>query len=412
MIHTADTVLPIAAEPIADGAVLVHDGRIAAVGTAAELTAAHPGTPVRPWRGILTPGLVNAHAHLQYTEYQDLAAEPTTFGPWITEVSKRRLTYDDAMWARSALAGRRAMLRTGTTAVADIVTEPAALPAAAGLPGISYLEIVICDDQRWADTHRKRLLDALDSAPADRAVGVSPHALYTLSTGVVQASIAVARERGLRLHPHLAETLDEERFVRDGNGPLAEFAKRGGCAYDLIGTGSGLRPVALLDKLGGLGPDTHIAHGVHCDAADRALLRERGVTVAVCVRSNAVLTAGEPPLADYLRENSPLALGTDSLASSPSLDLLAEATAARELARRQGYTEPDLDRRLITAATRGGATAMGRTDIGTLTVGSRADLAVFEVPRTADPYRALLDFGAGRCVATMLAGSIEFQAGT
>jgi cytosine/adenosine deaminase-related metal-dependent hydrolase len=133
------------------------------------------------------------------------------------------------------------------------------------------------------------------------------------------------------------------------------------------------------------------------------------------VRSNRILQAGEPPIADYLAEDSPFAIGTDSLASSPSLDLLEEAAALRDLARTQGYQAADLDRRIVEAATLGGAAAMGLTDVGRLEEGARADLAVFALPDgmalrgMTDAYSALLDAAAAkshRCVATVLGGTI------
>jgi aminodeoxyfutalosine deaminase len=140
------------------------------------------------------------------------------------------------------------------------------------------------------------------------------------------------------------------------------------------------------------------------------VLRARGVYAALCVRSNRILQAGEPPIADYLREDAPFAVGTDSLASSPSLDLLEEAAVLRDLARSQGYLEADLDRRILTAATLGGAEAMGLADVGRLAPGARADLAVFEpAGASGDPYGALLTAaaaGAHRCLATVLGGII------
>ncbi|MFZ5852520.1 MAG: amidohydrolase family protein, partial [Actinomycetota bacterium] len=121
---------------------------------------------------------------------------------------------------------------------------------------------------------------------------------------------------------------------------------------------------------------------------------------------NAVLGAGEPPVAAYLAEGVPLAVGTDSLASSPSLDLVAEGVALRALARRQGAPAAGLDRAVVTALTAGGAAALGLTDAGVLAAGARADLAVFDVPVTGDPWAALLDHGTGRCLATVLRGRL------
>jgi cytosine/adenosine deaminase-related metal-dependent hydrolase len=207
----------------------------------------------------------------------------------------------------------------------------------------------------------------------------------------------------MRLHPHLAETSDEAEWVLSGTGAFAGFVERFGMDMELHGVGAGTTPVRHCDELGGLGPDVHVAHGVHVDAADRALLRERQTVVALCTRSNAVLQAGEAPVADYLAEGSPVALGTDSLASSPDLDLLAEARAARDLARRQGLERPE--RLLVEALTTGGARALG-LPLGTLEPGGRADLAVFDVPTEGDPHEALVEHGAGRCVATVLGGRL------
>ncbi|KWX02801.1 Amidohydrolase [Carbonactinospora thermoautotrophica] len=409
LIHTAPVVLPIADAPIRDGAVAVVGDRVTAVGPRAEVVAEYPDARVRDWPGVLLPGLVNAHSHLQYSDFADLATLDLPFSDWIRRLTARRAEFTEAMWQESTRRGIHAMLRTGTTAAADVVTDPCVLTptARSGLAGISYIEVVGADDTVWAKQWRDRLVSTLDSAPAGRRVGVSPHTLYTLGREVFRECVRMARERGLRVHPHLAESADESEYVLAGTGSLADWARRLGFEFELIREGgSGMTPTHLLDSIGGLGPDVHVAHAVHCDTADRAVLRERGTTVALCVRSNRLLRVGEPPVAAYLAEGNPIAIGTDSLASTPSLDLLEEAGALRELARRQGYDAPDLDRRLVEAATVGGARAMGLTECGVLRPGARADLAVFDVPVDGDPYRALLDHGPGRCVATVLAGRL------
>lgn len=406
-------VLPIVAGPIGDGAVAVDGGRVLAVGTLAEVAAGHPGARTRRWPGVLTPGLVNAHAHLQYTDFADLAGSGLAFTPWIARLTERRRGFTPARWAESTRRGVHGLLRTGTTAVADVASDAAALgpPARAGLAGVSYVEAVGADTAAWERLVRARVLAALEGAPAGRAVGLSPHALYTLGTGVLRELLALARERGLRLHTHLAETAEEVEYVLAGGGPFAAANARFGFAMELMRRPGAASPARHLDALGGLGPGVHVAHGVHVGAADRALLRERGTAVALCVRSNALLRAGDAPVADYLAEGSPVGIGTDSLASSPSLDLLEEARAVRDLARHQGYRAGDLDRRVVEAATAGGAAAMGLAGAGTLAPGARADLAVFDVAVDGDPYAALVDHGGGRCVATVLDGRLVHRRG-
>jgi cytosine/adenosine deaminase-related metal-dependent hydrolase len=404
-VHVADVVVPVVGEPVRGGAVLVDGGCIVAVGRREDVDPGDAG--VIEHRGVMTPGLVNAHAHLQYTDFADLAVAGLGFFEWIRTLTRRRSTFSDGDWLVSTRRGVAGLLATGTTAVADVVTDPVALgpPADANLAGVSFLEAVGADDAGWL-AQRERLLGALSDAPSGRAVGVSPHTLYTLGTAVFRDCLAIARARNLRLHTHLAETSEEVEYVLAATGPFADWARTAAFAFELLEAPAGTSPARHLDALGGLAADCSVAHGVHLDADDRALLRERGTVVALCPRSNALLGAGDAPVAAHLAEGSAIAVGTDSLASSPSLDLLADVRALRDLARRQGYAGNDLERRLIEAATVGGARSMGLDDIGVLTPGARADLAVFAVPTDTDPYDALVAHGAGTCVATVLSGEV------
>ncbi|HUR14445.1 MAG TPA: amidohydrolase family protein [Mycobacteriales bacterium] len=396
-LHCAPVVLTMTGEPLYDGAVLVEGDRVVAVGSRTELSAER----VREWPGVLLPGLVNAHTHLEYgPPFADLATSGLPFPQWIAALNGRRSVMTEQDWQVAARGSAHQLLRTGTTAVADVVTFGPAVGVvrALGLQGVSYGELAGVDAKSWPAAWQR--LEGILGAGAD---GISPHTLYTLSSAVFRDMVASARERGLRLHPHLAETSDEAEWVLSGTGALAEFVARFELDFELAGVGAGTTPVRHCDELGGLGPDVHVAHGVHVDSDDRALLRERQTVVALCTRSNAILQAGEAPVADYLAEGSPVALGTDSLASSPDLDLMAEARAARDLARRQGLEHPE--RRLVEALTTGGARAVGQ-DLGTIREGVRADLAVFDVPVDGDPYASLVEHGAGRCVATVLGGRL------
>jgi cytosine/adenosine deaminase-related metal-dependent hydrolase len=407
VLHCAPVVLPITSDPIADGAVAIAGDRIAAVGPREELQARYADARVRQWRGVLTPGLVNAHTHLEFTDFADLAATGMPFHEWIRELIARKQKFTPSMWLESARRGVHQLLRAGTTCVADIVTNGPGLipPAATGLSGISYVEMTGIDERRY-QADLERMLGVLESAPPGRTIGVSPHAPYSMGTEVLRRLGELARERGMRLHPHAAETQQEVEYVGTGGGPFAESNVRFGLELELHGCGCGLSPVGFLDSVGLLGPDVHVAHGVHVDEVDRKLLRDKGTSVALCPRSNAILQAGEAPVAGYLSEGNSFGVGTDSSASTPTLDVLDDVRALRDLAREQGYDGDDLDRRLVTAATVGGATAMGLPDVGRLEAGARADLAVFDIPPEGDAYETLVESGAGRCIATVLAGRI------
>ena len=148
------------------------------------IAACDAQVPVREWSGVLLPGLVNAHTHLQYTSYGDLASGDLPFPQWIEEVIRRRGSTTDADWAESAAAGARMLLTTGTTSTADDVTDqPAIAPVGdSGVGGISYLELFGYDDSHWPQG-RAELEQRLDGAPPGRELGTMAHAIYTLDPG-------------------------------------------------------------------------------------------------------------------------------------------------------------------------------------------------------------------------------------
>jgi len=406
-LHVAPVVLPVSAPPVRDGAVAVADGRIRWVGHRREWTDA---AEVVEWRGLLGPGLVNAHTHLQYTAYADMCRPGVDFLDWIGRFVPRNRTMTGDGWRASTEAGVAELVRTGTTAVADVTAHGVAVDvlAGSGLAGISYVEAVGADEAIWP-ARRERLLSLVDRPPP-RRLGISPHTLYTLGSGVVRDCVALARARGLRLHPHAAESPYEVEYVASGTGPFARANLGYGLAMELQASGGSARtPVAELGELGGLGPDVHVAHGVHCDAADRALLRATRTAITLCPRSNRGLGVGAAPVAAYRAEGNLIAVGTDSRASAPSLDLLADLAELRETALRQGSPPAGLARWLVEAATIGGAAAMGLDDVGALRPGARADLAVFAVDPEPDPYEALAG-AAGRCAGTVLSGRIVHDA--
>jgi cytosine/adenosine deaminase-related metal-dependent hydrolase len=310
-VHLAPLVLTSAGPFLRDAAVAVEGGVVTEVGPRGDVVRRHARARLREHSGVLTPGLVNAHAHLEFgPPFADLARAGLPFAEWIAQLGARRRALDPSGWLEAARGSVHQLLRSGTTAVADVVSVGPGLRAAAmaSLAGISYVEAVGADDERWpAERARVEQLLAVPS----REVGLSPHTLYTLGSAVFRDCADLARSRGLRLHPHLAETADEAELVLSGTGALAAAVTRLGWRLELLEGGAGRTPVQHCADLGVLGPDVHVAHGVHVDAGDRALLREQRTAVALCTRSNAVLRAGEAPVASYLAEGSPVALGID-----------------------------------------------------------------------------------------------------
>lgn len=419
VVHRAPVVLSPGAAPLADGAVAVSGERILAVGPADRVLGALEAVEVElnEWDGALTPGLVNAHTHLQYSDMAAVGlAEHDGFEAWMSAFMELYPVPRD--WGASAAVGAALCLRSGTTAVAEIVTDAAAGSAVhdAGLHGVAFWEVLGWTERAWADSGERTVRAQLAELPTPPATGLSPHAIYSLDTAVIRDLARLARELGVRQHIHAAESAWEDAYVRTGTGDLAErWRANGRGEFALLrdgGVGTGV--IRYLDDLGALTPTTHLAHGIYVDADDRALLRARGVSVALCPRSNAVIGLDPAPVAAYLREGNAIAVGTDSLSSSPSLSPWHDVAALHGIARAQGYADDDLHARLFAAATSGGARALGlETDTGVLRAGARADLAVFPVSASAprDALAELVEAGPDEASLTVVGGSIRW-AGT
>lgn len=415
VVHRAPVVLSPGSAPLVDGAVAVADGRIRAVGPTDEVFAALGGADaeVHEWDGALTPGLVNAHTHLQYSDMAAVGqAEHGGFEAWMSAFMELYPLPRD--WSTSAAAGAALCLRAGTTAVAEIVTDAEAGSAVhdAGLHGVAFWEVLGWTDRAWAEGGERTVRSELASLPPSPAVGLSPHAVYSLDTGVLRDLARLAGDLGVRQHIHAAESAWEDAYVRTGTGDLAERWRQNGRGELALlrdgGVGTGV--IRYLDGLGALTPTTHLAHGIYVDADDRALLRARGVAVALCPRSNAVIGLDPAPVAAYLREGNAIAVGTDSLSSSPSLSLWHDVAALHGIARAQGYDDDDLHARLFAAATVGGAGALGLADTGVLRAGARADLAVFPVSASTprDALAELVEAGPAEASLTLIGGRVRW----
>ena len=410
LLLTADWVLPITAPPIRDGGVLVVGERIRAVGPRRSIETT-PNTMHRHYDGgAILPGLVNLHTHLEYTSLGPLP-ERQPFWEWMPALIRRSQQAPADFWPASASAGAEQLVAAGTTCVGDVVTFGPGLTAAQthNLAGISFVEAVGMRERERLDEQLAALAARLERsvrlAPGARRlrVGLGPHTIYTLTTAALERLADLAHARKLPLTIHLAETAAEVELSHSGQGPLAErLATMGG--HDLIETGGCGAGPALLAARCGLFDDARsaaaggpsgttrrpvvVAHGVHLDDEEIALLAARDVAVALCPRSNAALHCGEAPLQRLVEHGVRLGLGTDSLASNESLDLFAEAAAAYAVWQRQAGTAFDprtAARRILRWLTIEGAQALGlERELGSVTVGKYADLAVVALPRPGD----------------------------
>jgi cytosine/adenosine deaminase-related metal-dependent hydrolase len=397
---SADWVLPMDGPPLADAAVVVEDGLVAAVGPRGEL-----GEGERFDEAAIVPGFVNAHSHLEYAVYAGFG-DGQPFGPWLATHIRRKGEIGWDEFVAIARLGAAECLRSGIATVGDASFSGAAGVAAdeLGLRAIVYAE-VFGDDEQVAQEKLDEVLGRF--APTDRVrPGVSPHAPYSVSPDVYRLTYA----RGLPVATHVAESDDELAYLLRGEGPIADVSR-----IDPPGT----TPVRHLASEGLLEPRVLAAHCVKVDSEEIELLARHDVGVAHCPRSNAVLGCGIAPLRELVDAGARVGLGTDSPASTPSFDFFEEMRAAVYAARARASDPEALSAsEALELATLGAARALGLEDeVGSLAPGKRGDVAV--VSLSGSPYlpwedpAAAVVFGGSpeRVLLTLVDGEERYRKG-
>lgn len=382
-----------------DGHVVCVDGVVAAVGT---------GSADPSWRGrrvnadgcLVTPGFVNTHHHLYQWATRGFAVDGTLFA-WLTTLYPVWGHLDEDTTRTAATGALATLALSGCTTTTDhhyVFPHDggdllgAGIEAArtvglrfhptrgsmdlgqsrGGLPPDSVVEDI--------DTILAASADAVDrfhdpSAGSMLRVALAPCSPFSVSADLLRASAELARERSVRLHTHLAETVDEQEYCREHFGAT---------------------PVAYMESLGWLGPDVWFAHAVHLDDASIAALAATGTSAAHCPSSNARLGAGIARVRDLRDAGVPVGLGVDGAASNEHASLWEEVRHAVLFARARGGPEALTVRDALDLATTGGARVLGRQgEIGSLEVGFQADLAVWDLSTlghagVADPVAALV----------------------
>ncbi|HVV24136.1 MAG TPA: 8-oxoguanine deaminase [Pseudonocardiaceae bacterium] len=383
----------------ASGHVVVDGDRIAAVGPGPAPDV--PGAIVVDATGCLvTPGLVNTHHHLYQWATRGMSQNSTLF-EWLVELYPVWGRLDADITHAAASGGLARLALTGCTTVADhhyVFPRDAgdladAVVSAAGRIG-TRLHLVRGSMDRGVShggLPPDHIVETLDDAlagteqviakyhdPAGNAlvqVAVGPCSPFSVTRELMTGAAELARGLGVRLHTHLAETLDEDEQCR------REF---------------GRTPVRYAADLGWLGEDVWLAHGVHPDTDAVAMIGATGTGVAHCPTSNGRLGSGIAPVADLLAAGAPVGLGADGAASNESGGLAEEMHQAVLFARLRGGPTALTPRQALWLATAGGARCLGRqADLGSLEPGKLADIAVWrmtgmEHAGITDPVAALV----------------------
>jgi cytosine/adenosine deaminase-related metal-dependent hydrolase len=349
---------------------------------------------------VATPGLVNTHHHLYQWATRGRAVDSTLF-QWLTELYPVWARIDEQIVRDAATAALAWLAKTGCTTstdhhyvfprgTGDVLGATVAAARDVGLRfhptrgsmdlgassgGLPPDEVVEDVDTILAATEQA-ISSFHDPEPGSMLrMGVAPCSPFSVTGELMRAAADLARNRGVRLHTHIAESADENDFC----------AEQFGCT-----------PVEYLDSVGWLADDVWLAHAVHLDDATIAKLAAAGTGVAHCPSSNARLGAGICRTADLVAAGVPVGLGVDGAASNEESSLLGEAREAVLMARAVGGPQTLTARQSLELATLGGARLIGRADeIGSLESGKLADIALWRLDGLAhadiaDPVAALV----------------------
>lgn len=413
-----------AGQELENGWMLARDGFIAEVGSgqppAADVELHLPNC-------VAVPGLVNAHDHMYQWATRGYVPDGGLFD-WLRALYPVWAQIDADTVRLAARAAMARLLLSGCTlstdhhyvfphgrhgifeALVDTASElglrfhpcRGSMSLGESKGGLPPDSVVEDEDAILADTEEK-IRDFHDPAPGSMCrVVVAPCSPFSVTPELMRDSAALARRHGVRLHTHVAETLDEERFC------LEKF---------------GRRPLELMEDLGWTGDDVWFAHGVHFNDADVAAVAATGTGVAHCPSSNLRLGSGVCRVADLVRAGASVGLGVDGAASNEDSNLAMEMHQALLLARGRAAMRGDPDaataldaRGAWRLATAGGAACLGREDCGTLGPGKCADVAFFRIDDLAhagidDPLAALALAPPARAEAVVVNGKVVVREG-
>jgi aminodeoxyfutalosine deaminase len=371
-------VFPVSGPPIPDGVVTVEGERIVAVGAAAD------HTPDRDLGNVaVLPGLVNAHTHLDLSGMRGLAPPSPDFTGWLRQVIAHRRARSSEQVQADIQAGLTECLRFGTTLLGDIASEGGSWDKVASAPlrAVVFRELLglphdrmlgaLSDARNWLYAH---------PPTATCRPGWSPHAPYSVSAFGFQNAKDYGSRR-VAITTHLAESLDERELLEKRTGPFVAFLTD-------LGVWAPEEFVTGWEDLLRLTAKAHPISYVHANYLPPDAPLPGGSTIIYCPRTHAAFKHPPHPFRDFLARGIRVALGTDSLASNPDLDLLAEARFLRR-------HHPDVPgATLLRMATLAGAEALGwANETGSLEPGKSADLIVLPLPKRedSDPHCLLFD---------------------
>lgn len=388
-----------------NGAVVLNRGGIVDVGPLNSIIKKYPSYRVYSLKtAVLIPGLVNLHTHLELPPLLGSICAKS-LPEWIINLIgiKKKLSHQD--YAHAASDNINALIRSGTTCVGEICTHGASLSRLmqSGLRAVVFKELI----SMYGHAGIPPLPISVKGRKSGTIqYGLSPHSTYTVSQHMLLRIKKISEKKFVPLAMHVAESKDELWLLQRKKSRLEELYQFAN--WDLSWAPSGSSSFEYLDRIGFLSSDLLAVHAVQVTNKDIELIRKSRASVAHCPRSNKELGVGRMPLKKFLDAGVAVGLGTDSLASVPTLNMWDEMRYAYRIHRRDGITAEDI----IRIATMGGAKAL-RLDkeIGSFEPGKRADIIAVPLPEknTGDLYSDLLR-ETKSCIMCVVDGKILYKA--
>ena len=344
VIYSARWLLPIVSPMLEDSALAIDGSTIVAVGPRGEIVSAFPNSPIEDFgQAAILPGLINAHSHLELTVMRGfLEREESDFSAWLRKLTSARPAMTPEDLIVSATCGAIEAARAGVTSVGDSSSSGAHTMQAlrrVGLRGIVYQESFGPAPERAAE-NVAQLCDQIGGMQEYEndlvRAGVSPHSPYTVSATQLEIISRLAIDEKLPLMVHAAESQAEKLLLLEGRGAFAEGLNKRGIDWDA----PRISTIAYLQRHGVLDTRPLLAHCINVDDNDLDLIKQSGAAIAHCPKSNAKLGHGCAPFAQFVSQGITVGLGSDSVASNNTCDILEEARFATLLARLDWGSSP------------------------------------------------------------------------
>ncbi len=353
-LHLSRWIVPVSAPPVHDGALLIENGVIRAIGKRKELlhSLAEKGLKIIDYMdSVILPGLINCHAHIELSWMKGMIPKGLGFSKWLKGLMSLKANAGYSKRERDALSAVKRAGDEGTLVFGDVGNDFSFKERfSKSTPGEFFFHFFF--EILHPAREPLKLDDTFFPALLPFGASFSAHSVYTCSRDAISSVKRACKRKGTPFSIHVSESVEEMEFVKKGKGPIYEILKERGrdvrCFFSTEES-----PVRLLNKVGVLDKDTICVHGVFLDKKDIDILREKETSLCLCPRSNEYISGMVPRANLLFSALKRICLGTDGLCSNSDLSILAEIEF---LYNRFPGIDPS---RLVEAATINGARALG-----------------------------------------------------